>query len=81
MLENSMNWLALDNREKVMQILEQLISNRTEIKVQVAGDHTAFASKVIKINKENIFSKIQSGPDLIIEKLVPGRGNITGSIK
>ena len=70
-----MNWLSLDNRERVMQIFEQLISNKTEIKVQVTGDRTAFASKVIKINKENIFSKIQSGPDLIIEKLVPGRGN------
>lgn len=58
-----------------MQIFEQLISNKIEIKVQVAGDRTAFASKVIKISKENAFSKIQSGPDLIIEKLVPERGN------
>jgi len=58
-----------------MQIFQQLISDKIEIKVQLKGDRTAFASKIIKINKENTSSTIKSEPELIIEKLVPEKGN------
>ena len=44
-----MKWHVLDNRRKIMGVLQKLVSNRTEIKVRVRGAKTPFTSKLLKI--------------------------------
>jgi hypothetical protein len=71
-----MTWRTLDKKLKIMQIFNNLIINRSEIKIRLKGDKTDFISKFIKINQEDVLSEIGKMPELIIEKLTPERGNI-----
>ncbi|MFC1533355.1 hypothetical protein ACFL7M_08340 [Thermodesulfobacteriota bacterium] len=66
---------TLDNKLKIMQIFNQLIINRSEIKIRLKGEETEFTSKFIKINQDDILSEIGKSPELIIEKLIPAKGN------
>ena len=50
--------------------------SRAEIKVRIKREETAFTSKFIKVSQENLLSEIGKKPELIIEKLIPGKGNI-----
>jgi hypothetical protein len=70
-----MGWHKTDSSQEITKIIEHLISNGTQIKFYVEGENTAFTSRFIKINKEEALSKIGKGPELVIEKLVPAKGN------
>jgi len=70
-----MAWLTLDDNQKIMQVIDQVISERIEIKIRVKGEKTLFTSKIIKINHGSISSEMDRGPELIIEKLFPEKGN------
>jgi hypothetical protein len=71
-----MTWRTLDKKLKIMQIFNNLIINRAEIKIRLKGEETEFISKFIKINQEDVLSEIGKMPELIIEKLFPEKGNI-----
>jgi hypothetical protein len=70
-----MAWLTLDDNQKIMQVIDRVISDRIEIKVQLKGEETAFTSKIIEINHGSISSEIEPRPELIIEELFPEQGN------
>ena len=70
-----MAWLTLDDNQKIMRVIDRVISKRIEIKIRVKGEKTPFASRIIKINPGSILSKTERRPELIIAELVPERGN------
>ena len=70
-----MHWKAINKEQQIIDIIHHLISQKTEIKVSIQGEKTAFTSKIIKINHGDICSKIGKRPELIMEKLVPEKGN------
>jgi hypothetical protein len=70
-----MAWLTVDDNRKIMGVIHQVISERAEIRIRVAGEGTPFTSKIIKINHGDISSKIQRRPELIIAELFPEKGN------
>jgi len=70
-----MAWLTLDDNQKIMQVIDRVISDRIEIKLQLKGEETAFTSKIIEINHGSISSEIERRGELIIEELFPEQGN------
>jgi len=70
-----MVWLTVDDNQKIMGVIHQVISKRIEIRIRVTGEKTLFTSKIIKINDGGISSKIQTRPELIIAELFPEKGN------
>ena len=70
-----MTWQVIDKEQQIINIIHHLISHKTEIKVRIEGEKTVFNSKIIKINHGDISSKIGKRPELIMEKLVPEKGN------
>ena len=70
-----MTWYTFDNKQKIMEIIKQLISDREEIKVQIEGNSSIFTSKLIKINHEDSPIGIGKEVNLITEKLSPEEGN------
>jgi len=71
-----MAWRTLDNKLRIMQIFQYLISNRIEIAIRFKGEDAEFTSKFIEINQEDILSEVGKKPELILEKLIPEKGNI-----
>ena len=70
-----MAWLTLDDNRKIRWVIDQVISQRIEIRIWVQGEKTLFTSKIIDINHGSISSEIERRPELIIEKLFPEKGN------
>lgn len=73
-----MDWHLLEDRQKIMRIMNQLISNKTEIKVRINGEKSPFISKLLKIDEADVLLEnleIGKEPQLIIEKLNPAKGN------
>jgi hypothetical protein len=78
--EIRMKWHVLDNKQKILRILQKSVSNKTEIKVRVRGAKNPFTSKLLKIVEagtllelENL--EIDTELQLIIEKLNPAKGD------
>jgi len=71
-----MGSIILDNKQKILQVINHLISERTEIKIPMKEEKSVFTSKFIKINQENPLSEQRESPQLIIEELSPEKGNI-----
>lgn len=70
-----MPWHNLDNKQKIIQIINHLITKKTELKILIEGEETVFTSQFIKITQKNTPSKAGNVPELIIEKLYPETGN------
>ena len=70
-----MAWLTLDDNRKIRWVIDQVISQRIEIRIWVQGEKTLFTSKIIDINHGSISSEIERRPELIIERLFPEKGN------
>ena len=71
-----MAWLTLKNNQKILQVVNHLISERTEIKIPMKEEKSIFTSKFIKVKQENPLSDQGESPQLIIEKLTPEKGNV-----
>jgi hypothetical protein len=71
-----MAWLTLNNDQKILQVVNHLISEGTEIKIPMKEEKCVFHSKLIKVKQENPLSEQGEEPQLIIEKLSPEKGNI-----
>ncbi len=70
-----MAWYALDNKQKLMRIVDYLIHGGDEIEVRFNGQRSSFFSKFIKIKQGNPFSNNGGKHELIMEKLRPEEGN------
>lgn len=70
-----MAWHVIDSRRKIMRIIDQLISQHTTIKIRVGAEKKIFNSKFIEIIPGAISSRTQRRDELIIDKLIPDRGN------
>jgi pSer/pThr/pTyr-binding forkhead associated (FHA) protein len=68
-------WQVIDDKKHIRDIINNLIANEEPINVRIKGDDMVFASKFIKIDNECLFSTLREHPNLIIEKLIPERGN------
>ena len=75
-----MKWHVLDDKRKILRILQRSVSNRTEMKVRIRGAKNPFMSKLLMIVEagtllelENL--EIDTETQLIIEKLNPAKGD------
>ena len=66
---------TLKNGDKISKIINLLISNNTEITVQIDDEKAEFTTKIIKINQDKLSSSISKKASIIIEKLYPEKGN------
>jgi hypothetical protein len=70
-----MSWLMMDNKQKILQIINYLIFERAEIKISIKEEKSLFSSRLIKLNQEDPLSKTEETPQMIIDKLIPEKGN------
>jgi hypothetical protein len=70
-----MSWLTLDNKQKILQIINYLIFERAEIKISIKEEKSLFSSRLIKLNQEDPLSETEETPQMIIDKLIPEKGN------
>lgn len=63
------------DRQTIRETIEFLISQGQEIRAQIPGQVTSYASKIIKANCGGVHSRYGSGPHLVIERLIPEEGN------
>ena len=70
-----MVWQTLKNKQKIVQIFRNLLSEKKEIRFRIQGEKTEFTSRVIKLNRDNVSSAIGKMSSFIIEKLRPEKGN------
>jgi len=70
---------SIDNRRKIISIIEELILNKIEIKVRIKGQKDPFISRFIKLAAGSDKGKGGRSPEketgLIMEKLDPAEGN------
>lgn len=72
----SNSWLVIDDRKDINGIINNLIANNELINLRIKGNDTVFTSRFLKIDdNEALFSTLRWKPNLIIEKLVPEKGN------
>jgi len=67
-----MTQYTLENEQRIIQAINHLISEKKEIQVHIKGK--TFTSRIININKGDASSEAMKSP-LVIEKLVPEKGN------
>jgi hypothetical protein len=74
-----LRWLKLKNRERILLILEYLLSQGREIKVRIEGEEYEYSSKILKIMQGSqgidIPKSVNKSTELVVEKLVPEGGN------
>jgi hypothetical protein len=70
-----MSWLRLDKKQKILQIINYLIFEKTEIKILIKEEKSLFSSRFIMLNQEDPLSKTEETPQVIIDKLFPEKGN------
>jgi len=71
-----MAWRTIDKKQKIMQLFKHMVMTQSKIEIRLKGEKADFTSKFIKINQEHFLSEIGKKPELIIEKLIPEKGNI-----
>ena len=71
-----MAWQTIDKKQKIMQLFNHMVITQSEIRIRLKGENVDFKSKFNKINQEHVLSEIGRKPELIIEKLIPEKGNV-----
>jgi hypothetical protein len=71
-----MAWRTIDKKQKIIQLLKHMVITQSKIEIRFKGEKANFTSRFIKINQEHLLSQIGKKPELIIEKLIPEKGNI-----
>jgi hypothetical protein len=74
-VEETMTWNAVVERSKIVEIMEDLVGDHAEIKVLIPGDKESFTSCVLKFDRQKALARSRRGPELVIEKVLPDRGN------
>jgi hypothetical protein len=70
-----MSWLMMENKQKILKIINYLIFERTEIKILIKEEKSLFSSRIIKMNQENPLSATEEALQMIIDKLIPEKGD------
>ena len=70
-----MVWVTIYDNGKIMRIIDVLIRNRTEIRLLIKGKKAVFTSRFIKRGQGDISSETGEEPILIIDKLMPEKGD------
>jgi hypothetical protein len=73
-MEEMENWSLVEDRHKIQEIFERMVSKNLELKVLIDEEIVRFMSRAIRLNPEEI-SSLGSEPELIMEKLFPETGN------
>ena len=73
-----MRWHLLKDKQKVIKIIEYLISREIEIRVRVEGERRKYESRFLDIVHAHHTGSGEEGPVLVMEKLHPERGNHRG---
>jgi hypothetical protein len=69
-------WLVIDDRKHIKDIINNLIANKELINLRIKNDDTVYTSRFLRIeDDQSLFSTLKWEPNLIIEKLVPEKGN------
>lgn len=72
-----MIWGTIERKEKILNIVQSLIIDEIGITVKLRGEQPVFTSRFIGVHaeKRNGSGEVDE-PELIIERLAPGRGNV-----
>jgi len=74
-----MRWNLLKERQKIIRIIEYLISGQIQIKIRIEGDRLKYLSRIIEIlptpHQGNTLGADDESLALVVEKLAPDRGN------
>lgn len=74
-----MRWNLLKEKQKIIRIIEYVISAQIQIKVRIEGDRLKYLSRIIDIipasNPQKPTARDDEGLALVLEKLTPDRGN------
>jgi hypothetical protein len=73
-MEDKDSWTQVEDRRKIEEIFERMVSKNMEVKVLIDEESARFMSRAIRLNPEEV-SSLGSEPELIIEKLFPEMGN------
>jgi len=70
-----MGYKNLENPQKIIKIIDHLISTKYDIKVIIKGESSPFTSKII--NADQNYPSLAQGtkPIIIIDRLLPEKGN------
>jgi hypothetical protein len=75
-----MNWHLIQDKEKIIRIIEPVIAEEAEVRIYIEEIETEYASKFIAIMpraaNDNLSESANGGVELIVEKLVPESGNV-----
>jgi hypothetical protein len=69
-----MDWQTLDDKKRIRNVLESLVSAQAQVVIQIDGIESPFTTKFIKIEDQKN-NGVGSKKGLIIEKLLPEQGN------
>ncbi|GAI86549.1 unnamed protein product, partial [marine sediment metagenome] len=74
-----MCWHLLQDKEKIIRIIEYLIYEQIEIKVRIEGEETKYSSRFFEIvpgsNRGDVSVSSDEVLELVMDKLAPERGN------
>ncbi len=74
-----MDWHVLENTEKILTIVDYLISQQTEIRVRIGSRDTEFSSRFLEVLPDSMADGISpwwdDRPKIVMEKLAPEVGN------
>jgi hypothetical protein len=73
-MEEMEGWSLVEDRRKIQEIFERIVSENMELKVLIDEESVRFMSRAVRLNPEEI-SSLGSEPELIIDKLFPETGN------
>lgn len=75
-----MCWHLLQDKEKIIRIIEYLIYEQIEIKVRIEGEETKYSSRFFEIvpgsNRGDVSVSSDEVLELVMDKLAPERGNV-----
>ena len=64
-----------DSKDKLRDLINFLISHKSEITIRIEGNKASYKSRIVKADYGDPLSKVGKGNGLIIEKLTPDTGN------
>ncbi|MBW1997572.1 MAG: PilZ domain-containing protein [Deltaproteobacteria bacterium] len=75
MTTNRVSWRRLGDPEKILRILDLVISEDEPVRVIISGENEKFSSRILQVNYVPGNGDTRKGGELIIDKLSPEHGN------
>ncbi|MFC1866934.1 hypothetical protein ACFL0H_02195 [Thermodesulfobacteriota bacterium] len=70
-----MAWQTLKDKQKIIQLIKDMIIAKKEVNIRIDGDKKEFTSRIIKITLDSLSSSTSKRSAITIEKLQPDKGN------